>query len=738
MQAIRSYVRERDPDQLRSEMGAGAADIAEVVSDVKERLPDLKPPPQLDSPEQARFRLFDSITAFLKSASQKQPLVLVLDDLHWADQPSLLLLQFVARELGNSRLLLVGTYRDVELNRQHPLAETLGELTRERQFQRVLLRGLSRQDVSRFIEVAAGVDPPGGLAEAVHTQTEGNPLFVTEVVRLLVQEGELSQDSGTRDSWTVRIPEGVREVIGRRLNRLSQRCNETLTTASGIGREFELRQLTPLMEDISEDRLLEVLEEALSARVIEELPQAVGRYQFTHALIQETLTEELTLTRRVRLHARIAETLEQLYGDNVEAHAAELAHHFAEAEAVLGTEKLVHFSLQAGERALAAYAYEEAQGHFQRGLGAKEAPLTGKEAAKDTVEAALFFGLGRAQAARAERHQRREAVTTMRRAFDYYAEAAQVEQAVAVAEYPMHAISGHVTGRTQLLSRALELVPSDSHAEGRLLSRYGLELGRVEGDYEGAQAAFNRATLIARRERDAVLEARTVAYSAPVDFIHLRIQESLGNSLGAIELGRLTDDLFTQVSGYLEAARASTLLGELGVAKEQAASSLTLAEKLGDRTFLDQTLSVNESVWRLEGSFPTARDFSGRGLAISPRNSTLLFTRALLEYEVGDFAQGKVYMGRLLGTFSLTPTSPGIESASVAMLIPWSARITGVMSRSEEAEAAAKTVLSSPTASPVLGQIARVGLALLAQYRAGSWRRAILGPGECPGRIRRR
>ena len=114
MQAIRSYVREHEPDQLRSEMGAGAADIAEVVSDVKDRLPDLKSPPQLDSPEQARFRLFDSITAFLKSASLRQPLVLVLDDLHWADQPSLLLLQFVARELGNRRLLLIGTYRDME------------------------------------------------------------------------------------------------------------------------------------------------------------------------------------------------------------------------------------------------------------------------------------------------------------------------------------------------------------------------------------------------------------------------------------------------------------------------------------------------------------------------------------------------------------------------------------------------------------------------------------------------
>ena len=161
---------------LRSEMGAGAADIAEVVSDVRERLPGLASPPQLE-PEQARFRLFDSITSFLKTASQRHPLVLVLDDLHWADQPSLLLLQFVARELGGARLLIIGTYRDMELSRQHPLAEALGELTRKRLFQRVVLRRLTQEDVGRFVEMAAGVTPPSALVTSGYTQTEGNPLF---------------------------------------------------------------------------------------------------------------------------------------------------------------------------------------------------------------------------------------------------------------------------------------------------------------------------------------------------------------------------------------------------------------------------------------------------------------------------------------------------------------------------------------------------------------------------------
>ena len=165
-----------------------------MVTDVRERLPDLGPAPGVDDPKIARFRLFDSIATFLKSASGTRPLVLVLDDLHWADEGSLRLLEFVARDLAGSRLLLIGDYRDVELSRRHPLSRTLAELTRERLFERTVLRGLSREDVGRFIAVACGTPPPTELVGAVHAQTEGNPLFVTEVVRLLIQEGELTPE----------------------------------------------------------------------------------------------------------------------------------------------------------------------------------------------------------------------------------------------------------------------------------------------------------------------------------------------------------------------------------------------------------------------------------------------------------------------------------------------------------------------------------------------------------------
>jgi tetratricopeptide (TPR) repeat protein len=739
VQAIRSYVRERDPQQLRSEMGSGAADIAEVVSDVKERLPDLKPPPTLESPEQARFRLFDSITTFLKAASRHQPLVLVLDDLHWADQPSLLLLQFVARELAGGRLLLMGAYRDVELSRQHPLAETLGELTRERLFQRVLLRGLGQEDVGRFIELVAGITPPPGLVEAVYRQTEGNPLFVTEVVRLLVQEGSLTPQPPLHlrdgegetargrggEAWSVRIPEGVKEVIGRRLNRLSQRCNQTLAIAAVIGREFELRQLARLVEDpsagsgqrMSEDRLLEVLEEALAARVIEELPRIVGRYQFTHALIQETLLGELSLTRRVRLHARIAEALEALYGNQAEAHAAELAHHFAEAQTVLGPEKLVRYSLLAGEKALATNAWEEALAHFQRALAAREVPLTGAEPAQDAEAAALLFGLGRAQATTLEANQLGEAVTTLSRAFDYYAEAGDVTRAVAVPEYTPYPFAGRVTGVSQLIARALALVPADSPTAGRLLARQGWVLGTEQGDYQGAHEAFDRALVIAHREADLALEMRILAGASHVNYFHLRFQEGLESSLRAIEQARRADDPRTEVTARQWATNILSQTGDSEEARRHAAAYLAVAERLRDRTWLSTALFSNARVSLLEGDWKAARDFSDRGLVVSPMDVRLLSSRVLVDYEVGDFGQGEAHLDRFLEAIRLTSTGPTTEYAYTAFLVPLVARITGVLDRLGVAEAAAGTILSSPTATPIVATAARAGLALLAVQR---------------------
>ncbi len=246
VQPIRSYVLQKDADQLRSEMGGGAADIAEILPEIRQKLPDLARPSTLE-PESARFRLFDSIATFFKNASRSQPIVLVLDDLHWSDTSSLLLLEFVAHQMADSSLLLIGTYRDVEVSRRHPLSRSLGTLIREQLFQSVELKGLNQHEVGQLAEATRGESLERSLLEAVHGRTEGNPLFVAEVVRLLEREGD-----GDGSGWDVRIPLGIRDVIGRRLDRLSQDCNLLLTTASVVGREFDFELLRALRSDVDE------------------------------------------------------------------------------------------------------------------------------------------------------------------------------------------------------------------------------------------------------------------------------------------------------------------------------------------------------------------------------------------------------------------------------------------------------------------------------------------------------
>jgi DNA-binding CsgD family transcriptional regulator/tetratricopeptide (TPR) repeat protein len=716
VQPLRSYIQHQEPDQLRSQMGLGAADIAEIISDVGEKLPGLEPPLALE-PEKARFRLFDSITTFLKNTAQSQGLMLVLDDLHWADKASLFLLQFLARQLVESRLLVVGCYRDVELSRRHPLSETLAQLSRQPGFRRYMLPGLDREDTGRFIEATAGIGPPQKLVEIIYEHTEGNPYFMTEVVRFLSEQGGMThEEPGVPHD--IQIPEGVREVIGQRLNRLSDQCNGVLTTASIIGREFSLAQLTQLINDLSEDRLLRALEEPLAAGVIQELSGSSERYQFTHALIQQTLAEELSAARRVRLHARIAQVLEEIYGLEAEAHAPELAYHFAEAESVLGIEKLVRYSLLAGEQSLAAYAWEEALAHFERGLGAMGTALEGTLPARDANEAALLFGLGRARAATTQRYQLQSPVDLLNRSFAYYEKAGDVAQAVAVAEYPLPTAPLSRTGAALFIPRALNLVPSDSLAAGRLLSSYGVELGRVENDHANAQDMFSKALTIARREQDSALEARILAESAIVDLYHLHLGEAVEKAKQALELAHSLDEPRAALFAHEVAARALVRMGEAATALQHASADLELAEKLRDRDRLVLALWLNATVYRQLGDWQRARSLIDRGLGSAPQDLTLLGDRALLEYEVGNFSQGQACLEQALEIIhSIVASRPSSQYSLPAQIIPGVARITGALDRLEVAATAAESILSSPLANPLFALYARAGLGLLAVLR---------------------
>jgi DNA-binding CsgD family transcriptional regulator len=371
VQVVRAYVQAADPAALRQEMGAGAADVAELVPAVRERLPDLPAPPPTE-PQAARFRLFDSLAGFWRAAAGRRPLLLVLDDLHWADAPSLALLRFVGRELEGAGLLVVGCYRHTEMDRGHPLVGTLADLTRG-QRRRLLLGGLDEAEVASFIGLVAGVAPPPELAVALHRETDGNPFFVTEVVRLLASQGRLGHAEAGPAVLVAGLPEGVKAVVAQRLGRLSDGCRRVLEVAAVLGRDFQLRVLQPAT-GLDADRLLELLEEAEAGRVVGAVPGALGRWRFAHALVREVLYEGLPATRRVRLHGRVGEVLEAVYAADPGPHLAELAHHFV-AAAPGGAEmvaRAVRVATLAGRRALELLAWEEAAGLFERALAASE------------------------------------------------------------------------------------------------------------------------------------------------------------------------------------------------------------------------------------------------------------------------------------------------------------------------------------------------------------------------------
>jgi DNA-binding SARP family transcriptional activator len=367
VQALRAHVREVEADALRAQLGAGAADFAQLLPELRELFRDLPEQPVLES-EGARFRLFDAVSSFLRSATQARPLVMVLDDLHAADEPSLLLLQFVAREITDSRLLMVCAFRDVDPTMRDPLGSALGELVREPHTTQIALGGLSRDDVAEYIELSAGIPPSPRLVEAVHAETEGNPLFVAEAVRLLDAEGQITDPDAH-----LRIPPGVRAVIDQRVGRLSERCRSLLVPASVIGREFGLDAMTRLGK-VPRDELLDALDEAMAERILDDVPGSPGRLRFGHALIRDTLYDGLAPSRRMRLHQDAAVALEAAHSDDLGPHLTELAYHYLAAAPAGAADKAIEYARRAGDRAASQLAYEEAARLYETALSLVDEP----------------------------------------------------------------------------------------------------------------------------------------------------------------------------------------------------------------------------------------------------------------------------------------------------------------------------------------------------------------------------
>ncbi|HEY96250.1 MAG TPA: AAA family ATPase [Dehalococcoidia bacterium] len=376
VEAIRSYVLDREPEHLNKELGSGATDVARIVSEIREKLHI--EPRETESPEEDRYRLMQAVTSFLANASSVKPMLLILEDLHDADRGTLEMLSYISRNLSGTRLLIIGTYRDVEVDRNHPLSAVLAELRRVSSFRRVLLRGLNIDEVRRMLTRITNEEIPVGLAEVVHRQTEGNPLFVQEVVRYLTEEKLLSSESGkitTSGETTLEmsIPEGLRDVIGKRLTLLSNECNQLLSFAAVIGREFRL-ELLQKVAMVSDDELMNSLEEAKKAAVVEERSGlgATVTYRFAHAFFRQTLYEEMIAPRRIRLHQQVAKALEETYSSRLEEHAAELAEHFSHSSDSADLEKAVSYGEMAAKRATDVYAFGEAARLLEQAIKVQE------------------------------------------------------------------------------------------------------------------------------------------------------------------------------------------------------------------------------------------------------------------------------------------------------------------------------------------------------------------------------
>ena len=549
VQVIRGYVQAQaeDPASLRHDLGAGAADIAQLVPAVHDRIPDLPAPPPLE-PEAARFRLFDSLAGFLRTAAARRPLLLVLDDLHWADVASLALLRFVSRELAGvegSSPLVVGSYRHTEVDQGHPLLAAVADLTRG-QHRWLLLGGLGQREVAGFMALVAGAEPSAELAAEVYRQTDGNPFFVTEVVRLLASQGGWDQLDPAAGASTVLgngLPEGVRAVVAERLSRLSGDCRRMLEVASVVGRDFELRVLQPA-SGLDAEQLLVLLEEAEAARLVGAVPGELSRWRFAHALVREVLYEGLLAARRVRLHGLVADALEALYAAEPGPHLAELAHHLV--EAAPGSEKTAARAVQmatlAGRRSLEVLAWEDAAGLFERALAAldlAERPGSAQQRCE------LLLAVGEARMAASD-------VPAARTAYQQAGELARR------------------TGSPEVLAQA----------------GLGLGLEITSGIVDPVQVGLLEEALAALDEADSPLRARVLAGLARALVSSPQVERRLALSEDAVRMARRLGDpatLAAALFGRHLAIWGSEQAEVTGERLSLATEAVGLAEQIGDR-----------------------------------------------------------------------------------------------------------------------------------------------------------
>jgi len=583
-------------------------------------------------PDAARFRLFEAVTGLLRSETAERPIALFLDDLHAADTPSLLLLRFLARELGPMRMLVACACRDVDPVPGLALSDLLADLAREPVTRRLTLRGLSDAEVAEYVELAAADLASDELVTAVTEETEGNPLFLGEILRLLAAEG-LPTDSP--DGIRLAIPEGVREVIARRLARLSEPCHHVLVLASVFGREFTPDALAQVAGAV-EDELLDLLDEASVARVVAEVPGAPDRMRFAHVLIRDTLYDGVSGPRRVRLHQRVVARLEALYAGEPGPHLAQLAHH---AMAGCDFAAALRYARGAGDRALALLAFEEAARLYATALEALDA--IEPDDARQRCELMLTLGEAHARAG------------NMPAAQEAFLEAAGIARALDVPRARAQAAAGY-GGRiifargaaddrlVALLEEGLEAIGDDDPPlRVRLLARLAGAL-RDEPIRDRRDTLSAEALEIARRIDDPValahaLDGRASAIVAP-DTIEEVL--ALGNEL--LRVAERSGNTEQTVAAHSHRLVTSLMVGDVATARSALAASIRIADALRQPAHQWRVVGEEAMMALADGSLDEAEALVERALALGARaqRAEAITVHRVQRYTLHDFRGG--------------------------------------------------------------------------------------------------
>jgi len=506
-EALDHYVAHAPDEELEQQVRAHGSELSRLAPSLVLRLPNL-PPSKATDLDTERFLLLTAVVGLLTELSACQPVVLVLDDLQWADGGSLLLLRQLLASEHRMRVLVLATYRPHELSHSHPLTETLAALHRNQDVTHLDLPGLDEKEVAKFLEAAAGqpLDEAGvALARAVYQETDGNPFFVEELLRHLAETGALYQDPSGR--WMAddslddsALPHSVRVVIGARVGRLGPDTERLLSVASVIGRDFDLPVLARAKER-SEDATLDLLDGARAVGLLREPAGAPGSYSFTHALIQHTLYGALGPTRRARAHGQVARALEELFGDDPDPPVAELARHWINAPQPAHLDVAVRYSRDAGDAALHSLAPDDALRHY-----AKAIDLCAGMADPDPVLLLdLTIGLGTAQRQIGEPAFRRTLLDAAHRAADRGDVERLVAAALANDRGFYSAVGATDAEKVAILETALELLPAGHRHRAYILATLCSELAHGT-PLDRRQALADEAIAIAEAtDEDAVV-----------------------------------------------------------------------------------------------------------------------------------------------------------------------------------------------------------------------------------------